>query len=89
MEEYGWWGIFGYVGSLVKYEENMEEVESAEGGVGKCVGVWGEVSGVWCRQGVREVWKSAWGECGGCGKCVGWGVEWETHTLFYISPTLT
>ena len=56
--EYGWWGnkgIFGSLGSWVKYGGNMEEVRKCGGrsrkmkggvkrgvggDVGKCVGVW-------------------------------------------------
>ena len=55
-----------------------------------CWGV-GEVSGMWESMGV--VWKSVWGECGGCVevgesvlKC---GEVWEcggANTLFYTSP---
>ena len=81
MGEYGWWGnrgIFGGWGSWVKYGGKME-------GVGKCVGVWGEV-----REdvlGVREVcwgvgkYGEVWGMgsrcvemCLGCGKRCGKGI---------------
>ena len=45
----GNWEIFGSWGSWVKYGGNME-------GMGKCIGVWGEV-----REGVLGVWEVCWG----------------------------
>ena len=57
-------------------------------GFGSCVG---EVPGMWGSMG--EVWKSVWGECGGCvevGK-VCWDAERcgdveSQHTLLHLSP---
>ena len=58
MGEYGLWGnggIFGSWGSCVKYRGNVV-------GVGKCVGVWGEVR--------EDVGRCVGGVGEGVGKCV-------------------
>ena len=73
--EYGWWGNFGSWGSWVKYVGNME-------GVGKCVGVWGEVrEGVGRYVGGLGKYGEVWGMgsrcvevCLGCGERCGKGV---------------
>ena len=54
-------------------------------GIGSCVGV----SGLW--ESMGEMWKSVWGDCGGCvevGKSVLGCVEmWGSqHTLLHLSP---
>ena len=49
----------------------------------------GEMSGMWGSMG--EVWKSVWGECGGCVEVgesvVRCGEVWGSqHTLLHLSP---
>ena len=50
----------------------MEGVGKREGGMGKCVGMSGNMG---------DMWKSVWGECGEVGESVG-----GAYTFLYTSP---